>query len=566
MTAVLRTYKSKYAIMIVNGLIENNFISNLLINNQQLCKILFANITVSGWKYGTDSNCCQSILSFNTARLTLTSCLTSHYLQRKTESRPDSLGMSTTTDCLLLHQDSSVQTHTIQCKSQKITLKQTLWTDSTKEMNIRVGLASFYEWQTSNYTKRLDQSRDMAKLLDTMEADKDWAIFRASNCDRFIDQDNVPLVDPANIIYDGCDDLAIRVVRQGSLLRKEGVFKRSYRPVNAVLSTSGYLHTLPPLSSTPIGATHSDTSSAGGPFSPTGNKPDFSADSILEMPELTLDLAEYTLLPLNLGDKDHKDIVFVEKNSGMFGRDIKHKFKGKTMVESAYWWTAINEHMKQMGTRTSVGTPTTQHSKPAFSGTAPLPKEGADGSTGLSQRAAASVATANAPSTSLQARLGAVVSHSKSDTIHATSGTRPVSMPAPPLPGRPKSTIVPTLRPKSGSLIDESFDDLPSRRDSLSPPISFTTTSNDQIPTPAHVADFASFPPPDTSDKTEVGNVSTLSLSEQMEMKLSHATSGGHSHDDPVELDTPSPKAKLASLSTGTSNPWDTFQDESGGW
>ena len=432
--------------------------------------------------------------------------------------------------------------------------------------NIRVGLASFYEWQTSNYTKRLDQSRDMAKLLDTMEADKDWAIFRASNCDRFIDQDNVPLVDPANIIYDGCDDLAIRVVRQGSLLRKEGVFKRSYRPVNAVLSTSGYLHTLPPLSSTPIGATHSDTSSAGGPFSPTGNKPDFSADFILEMPELTLDLAEYTLLPLNLGDKDHKDIVFVGKNSGMFGRDIKHKFKGKTMVESADWWTAINEHMKQMGTRTLVGTPTTQHSKPAFAGTAPLPKEGADGSTGLSQRAAASVATANAPSMSLQARLGAVVSHSKSDTIHATSGTRPVSMPAPPLPGRPKSTIVPTLRPKSGSLIDESFDDLPSRRDSLSPPISFTTTSNDQIPTPAHVADFASFPPPDTNDKTEVGNVSALSLSEQIEMKLSHATSGGHSHDDPVELDTPSPKAKLASLSTGTSNPWDTFQDESGGW
>ncbi|OAJ45140.1 hypothetical protein BDEG_28301 [Batrachochytrium dendrobatidis JEL423] len=96
MTAVLRTYKSKYAIMTVNGLIENNFISNLLINNQQLCKILLANITVSGWKYGTDSNCCQSILSFNTTRLTLTSYLTSHYLQRKTESRPDSLGMSTT--------------------------------------------------------------------------------------------------------------------------------------------------------------------------------------------------------------------------------------------------------------------------------------------------------------------------------------------------------------------------------------------------------------------------------------------------------------------------------------
>ncbi|EGF82909.1 hypothetical protein BATDEDRAFT_23199 [Batrachochytrium dendrobatidis JAM81] len=484
MTAVLRTYKSKYAIMTVNGLIENNFISNLLINNQQLCKILLANITVSGWKYGTDSNCCQSILSFNTTRLTLTSYLTSHYLQRKTESRPDSLGMSTTelTVCCYI--------------------------------------------KTRQYRPTQYNSKDYIKT-DIM--------------DKF---------------YKG----------NGSLLRKEGVFKQSYRPVNAVLSTSGYLHTLPPLSSTPIGATHSDTSSAGGPFSPTGNKPDFSADSILEMPELTLDLAEYTLLPLNLGDKDPKDIVFVGKNSGVFGRDIKHKFKGKTMVESADWWTAINEHMKQMETRTLVGTPTTQHSKPAFAGTAPLPKEGADGSTGLSQRAAASVATANAPSTSLQARLGAVVSHSKSDTIHATSGTRPVSMPAPPLPGRPKSTIVPTLRPKSGSLIDESFDDLPSRRDSLSPPISFTTTSNDQIPTPAHVADFASFPPPDTNDKTEVGNVSALSLSEQMEMKLSHATSGGHSHDDPVELDTPSPKAKLASLSTGTSNPWDTFQDESGGW
>ncbi|KAJ8326574.1 hypothetical protein O5D80_005312 [Batrachochytrium dendrobatidis] len=107
--------------MIANGLIENNFISNLLINNQQLCKILLANITVSGWKYVTDSNCCQSILSFNTTRLTLTSCLTSHYLQRKTESRPDSLGMSATTDCLLLHQDLSVQTHTIQCKRYQTT-------------------------------------------------------------------------------------------------------------------------------------------------------------------------------------------------------------------------------------------------------------------------------------------------------------------------------------------------------------------------------------------------------------------------------------------------------------
>ncbi|EGF77042.1 hypothetical protein BATDEDRAFT_28169 [Batrachochytrium dendrobatidis JAM81] len=503
MTAVLRTYKSKYDIMIVNGLIENNFISNLPINNQQLQ---------------------DSFLPIS--QLTLTSCR--GLIISKEKRNPDQIRLECQQQLTVCCYIKTRQYRPTQYNSKdyiKTDIMDKLYKGNVIVQNIRVGLASFYEWQTSNYTKRLDQSRDMAKLLDTMEADKDWAIFRASNCDRFIDQDNVPLVDPANIIYDGCDDLAIRVVRQGSLLRKEG-----------------------------------------GPFSPTGNKPDFSADSILEMPELTLDLAEYTLLPLNLGNKDPKDIVFVGKNSGMFGRDIKHKFKGKTMVESADWWTAINEHMKQMGTRTSVGTPTTQHSKPAFAGTAPLPKEGADGSTGLSQRAAASVATANAPSTSLQARLGAVVSHSKSNTIHATSGTRPVSMPAPPLPGRPKSTIVPTLRPKSESLIDESFDDLPSRRDSLSPPISFTTTSNDQIPTPAHVADFASFPPPDTSDKTEVGNVSALSLSEQMEMKLSHATSGGHSHDDPVELDTPSPKAKLASLSTGTSNPWDTFQDESGGW
>ncbi|EGF79144.1 hypothetical protein BATDEDRAFT_26405 [Batrachochytrium dendrobatidis JAM81] len=524
MTVVLHTYKSKYAIMIVNGLIENNFISNLLINNQQLqdpscqyhsiwmeirnrSKLLSINTVIQHYKADIDK-------LFDISLFPKKNGIQTRF----------AWNVNNGTDCLLLHQDSSVQTHTIQFD-------------------------------------------DKAMIVDFCIQKQSKDYIKTDIMDRFYKgNDNVPLVDPANIIYDGCDDLAIRVVRQGSLLRKEGVFKRSYRPVNAVLSTSGYLHTLPPLSSTPIGATHSDTSSAGGPFSPTGNKPDFSADSILEMPELTLDLAEYTLLPLNLGDKDPKDIVFVGKNSGMFGRDIKHKFKGKTMVESADWWTAINEHMKQMGTRTLVGTPTTQHSKPAFAGTAPLPKEGADGSTGLSQRAAASVATADAPSTSLQARLGAVVSHSKSDTIHATSGTRPVSMPAPPLPGRPKSTIVPTLRPKSGSLIDESFDDLPSRRDSLSPPISFTTTSNDQIPTPAHVADFASFPPPDTNDKTEVGNVSALSLSEQMEMKLSHATSGGHSHDDPVELDTPSPKAKLASLSTGTNNPWDTFQDESGGW
>ncbi|EGF78810.1 hypothetical protein BATDEDRAFT_26136 [Batrachochytrium dendrobatidis JAM81] len=163
--------------MTVNGLIENNFISNLSINNQQLCKILLANITVSGWKYVTDSNCCQSILSFNTTRLTLTSCrgliiskekrnpdqirlecqqqLTVCCYIKTRQYRPTQynvkgirqpdtnelfvcnmlhhIGMGPETRCII----ASHSTKTVYIAiNQKTTLKQTLWTNSTKEMAV----------------------------------------------------------------------------------------------------------------------------------------------------------------------------------------------------------------------------------------------------------------------------------------------------------------------------------------------------------------------------------------------------------------------------------------------
>eukprot|EP00842_Homolaphlyctis_polyrhiza_P004540 jgi/Hompol1/5087/HPOL_004149-RA len=190
--------------------------------------------------------------------------------------------------------------------------------------NVRISLSSFYEWMGSSNTRQLEQVREMSKQLDIMQADKDWAIFKSENMDRFIEAE-CKLASPTSLTYDGHDDDAVKPIKEGKLQRKEGVFKKTYRPLYAVLSTSGYLHLMAP-------------------------QPEGTVEVLPDgMPEYTLDLTDCSLVPLNIGDKDPDEIVLVEKSGGMFGRDSKHRLKGKNMADSSEWWNALNEHMCHLG-------------------------------------------------------------------------------------------------------------------------------------------------------------------------------------------------------------------------
>lgn len=164
--------------------------------------------------------------------------------------------------------------------------------------NIKVSLSTFYEFRSNQFSMQFDLSKDISAHLDRFEADLDWAKFKSANELKFLNPSK-PLVQIADLTYDGFDDIAIRSIRQGSLLKKEGVIVRSYKPCHCVLTQSGYFHILPPLN---------------------------PGDLFPDIPELSLDLNECSLQPLMMNEKEPEELAFIEKSKGMFGSsEVKHK-------------------------------------------------------------------------------------------------------------------------------------------------------------------------------------------------------------------------------------------------
>lgn len=137
----------------------------------------------------------------------------------------------------------------------------------------------------------------LSKKMETFAADEDWSKFKNANLDRLLNAE-IPPVEIKNVIYDGCDDPAITSVREGVMLRKEGVIVKSYKPFHAILTQSGYFH-----------LTSSITRDEKFP----------------EVFELSLDLSECTLQPLMMNEKEPEEIALIEKKTGMFGGELKHR-------------------------------------------------------------------------------------------------------------------------------------------------------------------------------------------------------------------------------------------------
>ena len=139
----------------------------------------------------------------------------------------------------------------------------------------------------------------MQLQLGQLDPEIDWNMFRHHNDDRFLVAKS-EFVQINQIHYDGFDDPGITIVKQGRLLRKEGVFKRAYKPVTAVLTHSSYLHVYPELLE------------KGQSFQNVA-------------PELTIDLTECNLVPLMMNEKEPEEIALIVKQGSMFGREAKHK-------------------------------------------------------------------------------------------------------------------------------------------------------------------------------------------------------------------------------------------------
>lgn len=140
--------------------------------------------------------------------------------------------------------------------------------------NIKVSLSTFYEWRASTFTSQLEQVKGIQTDLKQTDPERDWGTFKTLHDDRFL---VVPseFVQIRNVKYDGHDDIGLTVVKQGKLMRKEGVFKRAYKTIHCVLTHSSYLHCFP----------------------------DTGKDSIQGIPEMSVDLTECTLQGMMMNEK-----------------------------------------------------------------------------------------------------------------------------------------------------------------------------------------------------------------------------------------------------------------------
>jgi hypothetical protein len=145
--------------------------------------------------------------------------------------------------------------------------------------NIKISLATFYDWRSGNFSTQVDQIQFMKEQLGKMDPEQDWSIFKSNNQHRFLQ--DCSLVDIKSIEYDGFDDPSVKVIKIGKLQRKEGVFKRAYKPCEVALTSSNYFHAMPELQ---------------------------PGEKFYQQPELSIDLLDFTLTPLMMNEKDPEEI------------------------------------------------------------------------------------------------------------------------------------------------------------------------------------------------------------------------------------------------------------------
>jgi hypothetical protein len=138
--------------------------------------------------------------------------------------------------------------------------------------NIKITMSTFYEWRAQASQQNLQDINIVKQRVDTLNPEQDWLTFRNSRKNIFVNNLKIP----SEIEYDGFDEPLITAVKSGRLTKKEGVFKKLYKPVDVVLTRTNYLYIIP--------------------------------EKNLALPDIILDLHDFTLQPLMMNEKEPEEI------------------------------------------------------------------------------------------------------------------------------------------------------------------------------------------------------------------------------------------------------------------
>ena len=147
--------------------------------------------------------------------------------------------------------------------------------------NLKVSLTSFSEWTSKTSAQHSEQILVVNQIIQDLKPEDDWKRFEECHRNRFID-DDLPLVKPESLTYDGFDDPIMEPAMKGNLLRKDGFLKRSFKKCYAVLTKSNFLHFF--------------------------QEPIAGKNPIIGAPELSIDLSEVNLSPMMINENDKEEI------------------------------------------------------------------------------------------------------------------------------------------------------------------------------------------------------------------------------------------------------------------
>lgn len=211
---------------------------------------------------------------------------------------------------------------------------------------LKVTFSAFFDWRAKDMVGEQDIYTQLKTKLLTLNPQNDWEIFTENHSGSILRTDEYNVEQLQKIPFPGREDKTTTATKIGTMLKKVAGtgfhFKRSWKEVQIVVTTSGYMHII----------TNKDT-----------NVDDNVLSNNLDFPEASIYLPECTIAPLMMNEKEPEEFLIQEKSSGMFGGIIKHKFKGHDMDDSAAWWQYLRNISEQPGSRkgtsSSVSSPST---------------------------------------------------------------------------------------------------------------------------------------------------------------------------------------------------------------
>ncbi|KAJ3032095.1 hypothetical protein HDV00_007982 [Rhizophlyctis rosea] len=230
--------------------------------------------------------------------------------------------------------------------------------ETTLIENLRLALASFVDWRVKDLTTELDAFKSIKTRLFSVEPKRDWDAFKERHLDRIVER-GLPLVLWGDLKPDldeyGWSDPMTTILKEGILLAKDSkAWRRKYHERKVVLTKGGFLHVMPD----------------GEPGKEAGK------GKYDEAPETSLELKDCVIGPLMANEKEPEEFVLIERGGGFLGREVKHKFRGNTLDESAEWWGLLSQRVRTTVNRLDVvDSPTTPSAPSLGDGTIPTPTD-----------------------------------------------------------------------------------------------------------------------------------------------------------------------------------------------